>query len=171
MLLSVGLLLSAYCHSQYAHSNDDLVVCRLEIFAYLSLPVRTHDLVCRLALPLVVTASGHTAMSNLVNCRLEKFQLLSQPVRTQLFRHLENQASLMLAFHYAHTDAVQSMLHFDLQPQQGHSATEAPSGPAIANGDNTALIAASTTVVAKEQVIQQVCDHVAASSVLMGSNL
>ena len=35
--------------------------------------------------------------------------------RKQLFNCLEHNALLMVAFHYAHVDAVQSMKHFDLQ--------------------------------------------------------
>lgn len=103
--------------------------------------------------------------------------MLSQPVRTQLFQHLENQASLMLAFHYAHTDAVQSMQHFDLQPQHSKAPSHTQGASAAVNGDASqshghaadngtastgAVTAASTTVVAKEQIIKQVCKSDAA---------
>ena len=44
--------------------------------------------------------------------------------RQQLFSYLEHSAALMVAFHYAHTDAAQSMLHFDLLLQDDLQAED-----------------------------------------------
>ena len=109
----------------------------------------------------------------------------SQLARTQLFRHLEDQAALVLAFHYAHTDAVHSMQHFDLQPQQAaarqpqqakhaqqtesptHVSTITAAPEAAANSDGEqhaqtggqAVLAAPSVsdVLAKEHIIRQAC--------------
>ena len=78
----------------------------------------------------------------------------------------------MLAFHYAHTDAVHSMQHFDLQPQHAHTDAEATNGDTVADSSpadsqplhaenviqaNVTSASVNMDVVGKEQVIQQVC--------------
>lgn len=65
--------------------------------------------------------------------------------RQQLFQYLQHSAALMVAFHYSHTDAAQSMLHFDLLLEQDLSPTE-----------GSGLDAARAAEAAKAQIIQEV---------------
>ncbi|KAL3158150.1 Son of sevenless 1, variant 2 [Trebouxia sp. C0010 RCD-2024] len=46
--------------------------------------------------------------------RFHKLPFMARLCRQQLFQYLQDCASVMVAFHYAHTDAAHSMLHFDL---------------------------------------------------------
>ena len=67
--------------------------------------------------------------------------------RQQLFQYLEHSASLMVTFHYAHTDAAQSMLHFDLLLEQDlHSDEVNDRGTPNTNAVDTA----------KAQIIKEV---------------
>lgn len=52
------------------------------------------------------------------DCRLHRVPFIAKISRQQLFQYLQDCASVMIAFHYAHTDAAHSMLHFDLIIQQ-----------------------------------------------------
>ena len=52
------------------------------------------------------------------NCRFHRVPFVAKISRQQLFQYLQDCASVMIAFHYAHTDATHSMLHFDLIIQQ-----------------------------------------------------
>lgn len=53
-----------------------------------------------------------------VDCRFHRLPFVANISRKQLFEHLQDCASVMIAFHYAHTDAAHSMLHFDLIVEQ-----------------------------------------------------
>ena len=55
---------------------------------------------------------------NFTDCRLHRVPFVAKISRQQLFQYLQDCASVMIAFHYAHTDAAHSMLHFDLIIQQ-----------------------------------------------------
>lgn len=77
--------------------------------------------------------------------------------RQQLFSYLEHSASVMVAFHYAHTDAAQSMLHFDLLLEEDLQPQEHDTGAQAAAG----LHAIDTAEAAKAKIIQEVilpCD-------------
>ncbi len=73
--------------------------------------------------------------------------------RQQLFSYLEHSASVMVAFHYAHIDAAQSMLHFDLllqedlQPQNSDRGTQAATA---------GLHTTDSAEAAKAKIIQEV---------------
>ena len=49
-----------------------------------------------------------------VGCRYNWLPFIASISREQLFQYLQDTAAVMVAFHYAHTDAVQSMQHFDM---------------------------------------------------------
>lgn len=53
-----------------------------------------------------------------VDCRFHRLPFVANISRKRLFEHLQDCASVMIAFHYAHTDAAHSMLHFDLIVEQ-----------------------------------------------------
>jgi hypothetical protein len=72
--------------------------------------------------------------------------------RQQLFGYLEHSAAVMVAFHYAHTDAAQSMLHFDLLLQEDLQPQERDRGVQAAAG----LHAVDTAEAAKAKIIQKV---------------
>lgn len=84
--------------------------------------------------------------------RLKGLPFMAAFCRQQLFSYLEHSASVMVAFHYAHTDAAQSMLHFDLllqedlQPQDHDRGTQAAA----------TLHAVDTAEAAKAKIIQEV---------------
>ena len=86
--------------------------------------------------------------------------------RQQLFRHLEHCASLVVAFHYAHTDAAHSMLHFDLL------LPEVEEEQLQAGAPNRGLATVSLSVggpnSAKARIIQEVRPHTAVVKVDVG---
>jgi len=73
--------------------------------------------------------------------------------RQQLFSYLEHSASVMVAFHYAHTDAAQSMLHFDLLLQEDLQPQDDDRG---AQAAAAGLHAIDTAEAAKAKIIQEV---------------
>ncbi|KAL0054936.1 hypothetical protein WJX82_004786 [Trebouxia sp. C0006] len=84
--------------------------------------------------------------------RLKGLPFMAAFCRQQLFGYLEHSASVMVAFHYAHTDAAQSMLHFDLLLQEDLQPQERDRGVQAAAG----LHAVDTAEAAKAKIIQEV---------------
>lgn len=80
--------------------------------------------------------------------RLKGLPLMAAFCRRQLFSYLEHSAALMVAFHYAHTDAAQSMLHFDLLLQDDLQA------------EDGAQAGADAADSAKARIIEQVRHHI-----------
>ncbi|KAL0027925.1 hypothetical protein WJX79_003037 [Trebouxia sp. C0005] len=84
--------------------------------------------------------------------RLKGLPFMAAFCRQQLFSYLEHSASVMVAFHYAHTDAAQSMLHFDLLLEEDLQPQEHDTGAQAAAG----LHAIDTAEAAKAKIIQEV---------------
>ena len=69
-------------------------------------------------------------------CRFHRLPFVAKISRQQLFQYLQDCASVMIAFHYAHTDAAQSMLHFDLIIQQDQHMANVAHGSGANQLDN-----------------------------------
>ena len=99
---------------------------------------------CRCELCMLGCIHGKHMSNAAVVYRFRSFPFMAQFCRQQLFTYLEHSASLIVAFHYAHTDAARSMLHFDLLLQEDLEQGE--DSPAVSPADT-----------AKAQIIQEVC--------------
>lgn len=89
-----------------------------------------------------------------LTCRFHKLPFLAQICRQQLFRHLQHCASVMVAFHYAHTDAAHSMLHFDLHLSDHVSHEPNPDQPEHTQSSIDAVHKAPQQLT--QQIIQQI---------------
>ena len=76
--------------------------------------------------------------------------------RQQLFSYLEHSASAMVAFHYAHTGAAQSMLHFDLLLQEDLQPQEHPQDHNTGAQAASGLRTIDTAEAVKAKIIQEV---------------
>ena len=99
--------------------------------------------------PLIGRAALHESP---VPFRLKGLPFMAAFCRRQLFSYLEHSASVMVAFHYAHTDAAQSMLHFDLLLQEDLHPQDHNRGAQAAAGSD----AIDTAEAAKAKIIQEV---------------